>query len=190
MSDESAVSPNVAPGELELVRRFVNSLDVEDGVDQFESASSLEGWLRERELIEPGDTIKEEERSRAIAFREGLRDLMLVHHGLPLRDGTIDGLNEALGGANLRPEFRGDALLLRPGSACQGIDGVMARLVAIIHRAMIDDRWSRLKVCPADDCQWAFYDHSKNRSGKWCSMAVCGNRAKARSFRQRSGTEA
>ncbi|MGH2778535.1 MAG: CGNR zinc finger domain-containing protein, partial [Actinomycetota bacterium] len=31
----------------------------------------------------------------------------------------------------------------------------------------------------------AFYDHSKNRSGKWCTMRVCGNRAKTRAYRER-----
>ena len=35
--------------------------------------------------------------------------------------------------------------------------------------------WNRLKVCPNDDCAWAFYDESRNRSRRWCSMNVCGN---------------
>ena len=48
---------------------------------------------------------------------------------------------------------------------------------------MADGTWRRLKACREDTCQWAFYDRSKNRSGTWCSMAVCGNRAKARAYR-------
>ena len=36
------------------------------------------------------------------------------------------------------------------------------------------------------DCRWAFYDGSKNRSGRWCDMASCGNRMKARAFRERA----
>ncbi len=47
--------------------------------------------------------------------------------------------------------------------------------------------WERLKSCPADDCRWAFYDRSRNRSAVWCNMAVCGNRAKVRSYRERHG---
>ena len=43
----------------------------------------------------------------------------------------------------------------------------------------------RVKICPADDCLWAFYDESRNGSRQWCSMAVCGNRAKARAHRAR-----
>jgi predicted RNA-binding Zn ribbon-like protein len=51
---------------------------------------------------------------------------------------------------------------------------------------MADGTWDRLKACAADDCHWAFYDHTRNRSGRWCSMAVCGNRAKVERFRERA----
>jgi predicted RNA-binding Zn ribbon-like protein len=50
------------------------------------------------------------------------------------------------------------------------------------------DTWSRLKACRDDTCKWAFYDHSKNRSGHWCSMEVCGSRHKARQYRERRKT--
>jgi predicted RNA-binding Zn ribbon-like protein len=50
---------------------------------------------------------------------------------------------------------------------------------------MADGSWERLKVCPADDCLWAFYDRSRNRSRRWCDMEVCGNRAKVRGYRER-----
>jgi predicted RNA-binding Zn ribbon-like protein len=40
----------------------------------------------------------------------------------------------------------------------------------------------RLKICPGPDCGWLFLDRSKNISRRWCDMAVCGNRAKARRF--------
>jgi predicted RNA-binding Zn ribbon-like protein len=72
---------------------------------------------------------------------------------------------------------------LEPGAG--GIDGALGRLVAIVAAAMVDGTWSRLKACQADRCGWAFYDHARNRSRRWCSMAVCGNRTKARSYRRR-----
>ena len=50
---------------------------------------------------------------------------------------------------------------------------------------MADGTWSRLKACRAGTCRWAFYDHTRNRSGVWCTMDVCGNRTKVRSFRER-----
>jgi predicted RNA-binding Zn ribbon-like protein len=46
-----------------------------------------------------------------------------------------------------------------------------------------------MRVCPNPDCRWMFYDHSKNRSGRWCQMAECGNRAKVRAYRERTVTE-
>jgi predicted RNA-binding Zn ribbon-like protein len=54
-----------------------------------------------------------------------------------------------------------------------------------VAAAMNDGTWSRLKVCMNDECAWAFYDHARNRSGKWCEMSVCGNRMKARAYRAR-----
>jgi predicted RNA-binding Zn ribbon-like protein len=44
----------------------------------------------------------------------------------------------------------------------------------------------RIKTCPAYDCGWKFVDQSKNRSRRWCDMAVCGNLAKARQYRARN----
>ena len=72
---------------------------------------------------------------------------------------------------------------LEPGAA--GVTGALGRLVAIVAGAMADGTWTRLKACRAEDCRWAFYDHARNRSRQWCSMAVCGNRTKARSYRRR-----
>jgi len=68
-----------------------------------------------------------------------------------------------------------------------GPGAVLAPIVAIVYEAMVNGTWERLKACPADDCHWAFYDRSKNRSGTWCNMAVCGNRAKVRAYRERRG---
>ena len=66
-----------------------------------------------------------------------------------------------------------------------GVDVALARIGSIVREAMLAGTWERLKVCPADDCQWAFYDRSRNRSRTWCQMEDCGNRAKVRAFRER-----
>jgi len=94
-------------------------------------------------------------------------------------------LDEAARRARLHVRFgtEGAALL---ESAADGVDGALGRLVAIIHAAVADEnRWRRLKACRLHTCEWAFYDHTKNRSGAWCNMDVCGNRAKARAYRER-----
>jgi predicted RNA-binding Zn ribbon-like protein len=84
----------------------------------------------------------------------------------------------------VRVRFRpGEDPELVPDSA--GVDGAIARLVAIVAAAVEHGRWERLKACPREECEWAFYDRSKNRSGRWCQMEVCGNVEKARAFRRR-----
>ena len=122
--------------------------------------------------------------SRGIELREALRALLLANSGNPLERGTIGKLNAATARASLRVNFEGDG-----GSSLsperEGVDGALASLLAIVFSSMVEGTWPRLKACRADTCQWAFYDKSKNRSAHWCSMAVCGNRAKARVYRRR-----
>jgi hypothetical protein len=70
----------------------------------------------------------------------------------------------------------------RPALAADDpLDAVAAAAVSLA----VEGRWDRLKLCSMSTCRWAFYDRSRNRSGRWCEMAVCGNRAKTRSFRER-----
>jgi predicted RNA-binding Zn ribbon-like protein len=70
-------------------------------------------------------------------------------------------------------------------SAAGGVDGALAGLLAIVAESVAGGSWERLKACPREDCEWAFFDRSKNRSGRWCRMEECGNLAKARAFRER-----
>ena len=42
-----------------------------------------------------------------------------------------------------------------------------------------------MKICAAEDCLWAYYDHSKSRTGRWCAMETCGNRHKTRRYRRK-----
>jgi predicted RNA-binding Zn ribbon-like protein len=71
-----------------------------------------------------------------------------------------------------------------------GLPGALAALLVPVAEAIADGTWSRVKACRADDCHWAFYDFSRNRSGAWCEMAVCGNREKVRAYRERAPRKA
>ena len=57
---------------------------------------------------------------------------------------------------------------------------------AVVATAMLDGSWPRVKVCR--QCEWAFYDRSRNRSGQWCAMRVCGSRVKTRAYRARQSS--
>jgi predicted RNA-binding Zn ribbon-like protein len=173
-----------APAELELVRGFVNTLDVEEGTDALANRSGALAWLREHGLDGDERSIPEEDLEQLVAVREALREMMLANNlGEPAPARALDVLNaytdEAAVGLRFDPD--GAALV----TSCGGVYSAIARLLAIVYSAMNDRTWSRLKVCPAEDCLWAFYDHSRNRSGTWCEMGKCGNRAKARGWRER-----
>lgn len=71
----------------------------------------------------------------------------------------------------------------------------VGQLVAVVLDAVAAGQWPRLKVCP--DCRWAFYDHTRNGSKRWCLMSAtgsdgraCGNIAKVRRYRARHRGEA
>jgi predicted RNA-binding Zn ribbon-like protein len=173
-----------APGDLALVQRFINTLDIEASTDELSSPEGLSQWLAAHELIAADAHVDADDLNRARGLRESLRVLLDANHGAAPSHEAIDAFNEQA--ARLPLHVRADPpgrLALEP--AAGGVDGALGRLLAIAYTAAIDGTWSRLKVCPADTCRWAFYDHSKNRSSTWCSMAVCGNRAKVRAYQQR-----
>jgi predicted RNA-binding Zn ribbon-like protein len=128
--------------------------------------------------------------ARATELREALRALLAAHNGggsAPAQAAAT--LDQAAGRARMRLHFHGDggaALVPEAG----GVNGALGRLLAIVHDAIAQGTWRRLKACRDHDCEWAFYDHTKNGSGAWCSMERCGNRAKARAFRDRHAAAA
>ncbi len=118
-------------------------------------------------------------------MREGLRAVLLQNNGLAARRGARSSASTAPSAA---PAC---ACASTPGRDPQlvpdadGVDGAIARLMAIVAAAVEHGRWERLKACPREECEWAFYDKSKNRSGRWCTMEACGNIEKAKAFRER-----
>jgi predicted RNA-binding Zn ribbon-like protein len=177
-----------APGELEHVRAFVNTADFEQGTEAFRTATALAAWLVQRGLAPAGLRATRGDLRNAVELREALRTILLAHNGesaAPASAGAI--LDTAARRARLRLRFGEDgAPALEPEAGA--VDGALGRLLAIIDRAISEGAWERLKACRLHTCEWAFYDHTKNHSGAWCSMAVCGNRAKARTYRERLST--
>jgi predicted RNA-binding Zn ribbon-like protein len=150
----------------ELVVDFLNTLDVEDDHDALDADQTWIGWLTDHGLPHPSVQTRRH-RSKARILRDQLRAVAVGEepeaHEFPLTL-TLTGRAPRLGGAD----------------ALEEVLGAVARLGVL-------DELGRVKICPADDCRWAFYDTSRNGSRQWCSMAVCGNRAKARAHRARQG---
>jgi predicted RNA-binding Zn ribbon-like protein len=164
MSNEGGMP---SPDPVTLVLEFLNTLDVEDHTDSFGEARGFEEWSRQHLGVAAGELTR---RDWQVARR--LRNT----------------LRTAVGGSASQPSDTAVPLEMRVAS-----DGTVSlsgatpaeMVAAAVAELALSDRWSRIKICPADDCQWAFFDKSRNQSRQWCSMAVCGNRAKARAHRQR-----
>jgi predicted RNA-binding Zn ribbon-like protein len=165
---------------LELVRLFVNTLDVEDGVDALDR-----GWLADQGLIDRTEDVDAADLHRLAEVREAIRALLLANNGVAVDvDRCLATLDAAAVRVGLAVRFRpGEGATLEAEAA--GVDRAAGRILAAVAAAMGTESWSRLKACRAEDCTWAFFDAARNRSRAWCSMDVCGNRAKARAYRAR-----
>jgi predicted RNA-binding Zn ribbon-like protein len=173
-----------APAPLDLVQRFVNSVNLLRGGDELTSPDELRAWLAERELIDADERVTTADLRRALDVREGLRELLSANAGLLLDEDRVARLDEVAARAGVRVAFAADGSAeLVPTRG--GVDGALARVLAIVAGAVESGDWERLKACSRDECRWAFYDRAKNRSGRWCEMSVCGNVEKARAFRER-----
>jgi predicted RNA-binding Zn ribbon-like protein len=176
-----------APGELEHVRAFVNTVDVEEAAEELTGPDELAAWFAQHGLAGDGLVATTDDHEHAVGLREALRAVLLAHNSDTfVQADAASELDRAAGRARLRLHFdeQGSGSL---EPEADGVDGALGRLLAIVHRSAAEGTWSRLKACRDETCEWAFYDHTKNRSGTWCNMAVCGNRAKARAYRERRG---
>jgi predicted RNA-binding Zn ribbon-like protein len=190
-----------APGTLALVQAFINThydLERDHGAELLSTPGALGDWLTHRGLLTDSARLGDRDLRRALAARESLRQLARANtfaSGLAVpgpgagRESARAALNQAAAGAIVALRFTpGGPRYLAPPDA--GLDGALGVLLADAAQAMVDGSWRRMKICPGEDCGWAFYDHSRNQAGRWCSMSVCGGRAKARShYRRRQGEE-
>jgi predicted RNA-binding Zn ribbon-like protein len=169
-----------------LLVDFVNTRDIEEETDSIADPRGLQVWIRERtgDYLEPPD---EEALQRLLALRESLRALLRTNNGEEIEASELTPLEEAAERSRFRTTFSTDGRLdLAP--ARSDLSGFEARLLLAIERLQSHGAWPRLKACTDDECQWAFYDATRNHSRTWCSMDVCGNREKTRRYRERKGT--
>lgn len=180
-----------APGELGLVQAFANShwdLEGDHGGELLHSPAALAAWLSGRGLLPDGTRLTRSDLRRARAVREGIRALLAANNGAAVDPDAIATLNEAVAKGGVVIQFQVDG---NPRFDPQrgDLDGALAFLLSIVSRAQLEGDWARFKACPGEDCGWAFYDYSRNQASAWCSMAICGSRAKARAYRLRRRPE-
>lgn len=171
-----------APGDLEVVRDFVNTLDVLPATEEFDDPTSLASWLAAHRLVPNLQTLTEEDLARAKSLREALRAMLLGNAGLSFSTEAAKTFNGAVATTRLRART-GEAgrVELLPAEA-DGLEQAIGRLVPIVFAAQQDSTWFRLKACA--ECHWALYDRTKNHSAAWCG-SQCGTRVRARRLRRR-----
>jgi hypothetical protein len=150
--------------DVKLLVAFLNTGSAVAGTELLADPVGWRMWAAERGLTTDADL------DRARRVRDALRDAV----GDPSGHGGGEGM-----GSPVRIELRGGAPVLAATDAVGAVLAAAARIAVL-------DQWDRVKICPAEDCGWAFFDRSRNRSRTWCSMRVCGNREKARNWRERA----
>ena len=205
-----------APGDLAVLQLFVNTLDIEQATDELSDPEALQAWLERaglsskpvssrtetadrdpdgrKQAARECDTPTVADLAEAIRLREALRTVLRSHvtHGpaSARADAASDAaamLRDISGHLPTRLDVGDDGSIWQ-AAAGSGTQAALAQIMLIAAGATMLGTWERLKACSADDCQWAFYDRSPTRNGCWCTMQICGSRAKSRAYRRRTAT--
>lgn len=168
------------PASIAVVRDFVNTTEFETGGDDLTTPAELARYLVAEGLLTTTARATAQELALARGLRSGLRAALEDNHDG--RRSALPDLEAALGSLDVRLTWTEEGASLTPTRT--GVRGALARIGIAAHQAAVDGLWWRLKICSSDECAWAFYDHSKNRSRQWCEFG-CGNRMKTRAYRAR-----
>jgi predicted RNA-binding Zn ribbon-like protein len=180
------------PAEVALLYEFANSLDlrrfVEQGAahvggDELASARSLRDWMEPRGLLKRGERVDADDHRRAVALREAVRSFLKSRReDRPADAAAMRRLNEASADFPLvLKAANSGAVFLQPAPSASGLARVLAELQLLADTGQLH----RLKMCASDECRWVFFDRSKPGNRRWCSSALCGNRQKTRTYRQK-----
>jgi predicted RNA-binding Zn ribbon-like protein len=171
-----------APGRLALVQDLINTADLEAGRDRLRTVDQVEVFCVDHGLGEIGAAPADLEAVRDL--REALRGACGAHAGLAATEPGVATLRERFAGAPLTLEVdAAGSVRAVPAAGLSGARLLTAHVAAVILGATADRTWRRLKACASPPCRWAYYDHSPGARGRWCSMSVCGSRAKMRTYR-------
>jgi predicted RNA-binding Zn ribbon-like protein len=174
-----------APMPLLLVQAFVNTRDVQERTDLLDDAAAAKNWLTSAGLLPAGSPFGSPELDLARDTRESIRALVESEAGPWERKPQLGALRELAEAHHPRLTVDDRGVLGVENARDEDLADSLFGLLLIIRAAQEDGTWSRLKACANPDCQWVFYDRSRNRQGSWCEMAVCGNRLKNRKLRER-----
>lgn len=163
-----------------LILDFANTVDIEDRTDVFATVEGMTTWLTERGMA--GDATPYDD---LLTLRTGLRARLLLDNGGEADPAEIIAAEEVLRRAPLAVRI---GVGEEPDEPLTG-DGPVTRIAAAWALTVASGDWPRLKQCPDHECGWVFWDATRSRTRRWCTMRVCGNRAKVRAYTARRARE-
>jgi predicted RNA-binding Zn ribbon-like protein len=183
---------------------FLNSIatPVDTPVDWLDSGDGLLRWLAQAKLVPAGvlDELKarampgelDEVADQARTLREWFRGFVRKHGGRPLTLGALHELgplnkllerDEAFGRISQRRD--GGGLELRTMRRWRSAESLLLPIGEALAKFVCEEDFADVKACEGHACTLVFADHTRRRTRRWCSMAVCGNRAKQAAHRSR-----
>lgn len=174
-----------APGSLRLVQALVNTLNAEMGRDLLGAPAEAAGWLAAGGFLPASAQLTGAQHHALVELREAIRSVLGTH---------TERLDDLEAASRLTSALACCRLIVAvdpPGTARlvsadhDPFTRVVGDVAIAIAEAAAAGTWDRLKSCPGHLCGWAFYDRSPSGRSRWCSMQLCGARAKMRTYRGR-----
>ena len=185
---------------------FLNSIatPVDTPVDWIDDGDGLLRWLAQAQLVPPD--VLDELKARAMpgeldkvadqarALREWFRGFVRKHMGQPLTPKALRELeplnrllerDEAFSRIAAHRHGDGDHLELQEMRRWRSPEALLLPIGEALGRFVCDENFSDVKACEGQGCTLMFADHTRGRARRWCSMAICGNRAKQAAHRNR-----
>ncbi|QLD50514.1 ABATE domain-containing protein [Paraburkholderia fungorum] len=185
---------------------FLNSVatPVDEAVDWISDGEGLLAWLDQAALVPR--TVLEAMRSqsspaeldalaaRARELREWFRGFVQKRKGRPLAakdPREIEPLNQLLAQDYQHGEIVMNAsngatrFELRASRRWQSPESLLMPIAEVLARLVCEEDFTYVKACEGPRCTLMFADHTRGHARRWCSMAMCGNRAKVAAHRKR-----
>ena len=185
---------------------FLNSIamQVDTPVDWLVDGDGLVKWLAQAELVPaeildelksramPGELDKVADQTRAL--REWFRGFVRKHMGRPLTPKALRELaplnrllerDEVFSRISRRRRGKGDGLELRTMRRWRSPESLLLPIGEALAAFVCEEDFAAVKACEGRNCTLMFADHTRRRARRWCSMAICGNRAKQAAHRNR-----
>ena len=185
---------------------FLNSTatPVDKPVDCLDSGDGLLNWLAQAKLV-PADALNElkaqampsevdKVAEQARALREWFRGFVVKHIGRPLTPKALRELaplnrllerDQAFNQISRHRHDDGDRLELRMTRHWRSPESLLLPIAQALAKFVCEENFANVKACEGHSCTLVFADHTRGRARRWCSMAICGNRAKQLAHRKR-----